>query len=74
MKEIIKAAQMLLGLLEKHHSPREEVKVIDKTIDTLESVVYIIQSNWIPKEERLERAKKKRDYFEQMVKFYEDTH
>ena len=74
MKEIVNSAQLLLGLLEKHHYHREKIKVIDKAIETLESAVYIIQSNWIPKEERLERAKEKRDYFQDMVKFYEDSH
>jgi len=73
MKEIVNAAQLLLEILAKHHGPREKIKAIDKVIEKLNTAVYLIESNWIPRKERLPRALARKKDIDAMVKFYEDT-
>ena len=71
MQEIVKSIQGLLVLLEKPHSATAKVKIIDEQIETLESAVRLISSNWIPKKERLKRALLKQEEIKAEIRYYE---
>ena len=60
-KEIVKSVKGLLSLLEDPHSQERKIEIIDEQIETLEVVVRAIQSNWIPKPQRLKRAMRKKN-------------
>jgi len=63
-KEIAKSVKGLMSLLEDSHSPEDKIKILDKQIGVLEELVQVIQSNWIPKPQRLKRAMAKKQYLD----------
>lgn len=40
--------------------PKSKIEKLDKVIDDIENLIYITQTNWVSKDKRLERAKKKK--------------
>lgn len=67
-KEIAKSVKGLMTLLEDSHSPERKIAIIDEQIETLEGVVMLIQSNWIPKPQRLKRAMKRKQEIEAEIR------